>query len=142
MGRVQLRKVPGWVARRRRLAGELNASFRKLPGLRVTTPGPDCVHAYYKYYAFVRPEALRYGWDRDRIVAEIMARGVQCFQGSCSEVYLEKAFPTEWRPVRRLPVARELGETSLMFLVHPTLTDEYISKTCEVVSLVMNAATR
>jgi dTDP-4-amino-4,6-dideoxygalactose transaminase len=100
-------------------------------------------HAWYRAYAFVRPEALAEGWSRDRIMNEIVARGVPCYSGSCSEVYLEKAFDnTPWRPAERLPVAKELGETSLMFLTHPTLTATEISKTCEVIREVMGLACR
>jgi dTDP-4-amino-4,6-dideoxygalactose transaminase len=83
---------------------------------------------------------LRPGWNRDRIVEAINAEGVPCFTGSCSEIYLEQAFPTAWRPKHPLPVARELGETSLMFLVHPTLTEEAIHATCTTVEKVMRAA--
>lgn len=72
----------------------------------------------------------------------LVARGVPAFSGSCSEVYLEKAFDnTGWRPTIRLPNAVELGETSLMFLVHPTLTDKEIELTCEVLAQVMREAT-
>ena len=79
----------------------------------------------------------------DRIVAETIARGVPCYQGSCSEIYLERAFDhVPGRPRERLPVARELGETSLMFLVHPTLTDENVAKTCDVLRDVMAMAQR
>lgn len=57
-----------------------------------------------------------------------MERGVWCYQGSCSEVYLEKAFDrVPGRPSKRLPMAKELDETNLMFLVHPTLTSEEIN---------------
>jgi dTDP-4-amino-4,6-dideoxygalactose transaminase len=124
IGRVQLGKLPQWVAARRRNAGILTSYFQPLDAVRVTVPPPEVGHSYYKYYAFVRPERLKSGWDRDRIVAEVNARGVPCFSGSCSEIYLEKAFPPELRPPQRLPVARELGETSIMFLVHPTLNEE------------------
>ena len=80
-------------------------------------------------------------WDRDRIASEINAGGVPCFQGSCSEVYLEKAFDnTGWRPDERLPVARELGETSLMFLVHPGLTADEIQRTCDALTEVITLA--
>jgi len=142
VGRAQLRKLPEWVAIRRSFAEDLQSCFRSIPGLRVTTPSDDYQHSYYKYYVFVRPEMLREGWTRDRILKEITFEGIQCFQGSCSEIYLERAFPPEWRPERPLPVARELGETSLMFLVHPTLSSEYIAKTCDVVVNVMQSATR
>ena len=142
IGRLQLRKLPKWVEQRRKYAAMLSACFDELKGLRVTTPPGHIGHSYYKYYAFVYPDALRAGWNRDRILAEIVARGISCFSGSCSEIYLEKAFPVEWRPTNRLPVARELGETSLMFLVHPTLKDEDIARICEVGKQVMQESTR
>ena len=100
------------------------------------------MHAQYKLYAYVRPERLAPGWTRDRIIESINAQGVPCYQGSCSEVYLEKAFDgTGWRPAERLPVARMLGETSVMFLVHPTLTEKEIEKTVQVVAEVLQEAT-
>jgi dTDP-4-amino-4,6-dideoxygalactose transaminase len=100
-----------------------------------------CAHAHYKCYVYVQPDHLAPGWSRDRIVENINAQGVPCFQGSCSEVYLEKAFDnTGWRPAERLPVARELGETALMFLVHPTLSQAELDKTCEVIGRVLQEA--
>jgi dTDP-4-amino-4,6-dideoxygalactose transaminase len=141
VGRVQLRKLPQWLSVRRKYAQILTNQFATLPGLRVTVPPKHIEHAYYKYYAFVRPEALRPEWTRDRIIEAINAEGIPCFSGSCSEIYLERAFLPEWRPRERLAVARELGETSLMFLVHPTLTEEHIHDTCATVEKVMSATT-
>lgn len=141
IGRLALRKVPGWVKNRRKYAGILNARLAKLPGLRIPLPPPHSYHAYYKYYAFVRPELLRPGWDRDRILQAINSEGVPCLVGSCSEVYREKAFIKERRSGTRLPVVKELGETSLMFLVHPTLKTEDIEHACSVVENVMASAT-
>jgi dTDP-4-amino-4,6-dideoxygalactose transaminase len=100
-----------------------------------------CAHAHYKCYVYVKPELLAPGWNRDRIIEAIVSEGVPCYQGSCSEVYLEKAFDgTGWRPEERLPVAKALGETSIMFLVHPTLTQAEVDKTSEVVRRVMGQA--
>ncbi|MOA39112.1 hypothetical protein D3C78_1608620 [compost metagenome] len=111
--------------------------------MRVPTVPQDNVHAHYKCYVYVQPGQLAEGWSRDRIVEAIGAKGVPCFQGSCSEVYLEKAFDgTGWRPQERLPVARALGETSIMFLVHPTLTAAEIDKTCTAIAQVLTAASR
>jgi hypothetical protein len=141
VGRIQLKKLPQWLSVRRKYAQILTDEFAAMPGLRVTVPPKHIEHAYYKYYAFVRPEALRPGWTRDRIIEGIKAEDIQCFSGSCSEIYLEKAFPPEWRPQERLAAARELGETSLMFLVHPTLTEEHIRATCAAVEKVMSIAT-
>jgi hypothetical protein len=142
IGRLQLRKLPGWLETRQEYASQLNACFAELPGLRVTLPPSHIGHAYYKHYVFVRPSALRSDWNHDRILAEITAQGIACFAGSCSEIYLEKAFHADMRPKERLPVARELGETSLMFLVHPTLKPEDIARTCEIVRQVMLKASR
>ncbi len=140
IGRVALRKVAAWVETRRRNAAILTDSFANIPALRVAVPPADIRHSYYKYYAFVRPERLREGWDRDRIIQAVTAGGVPCFSGSCSEIYLEKAFPAAWRPKDRLAVARELGETSLMFLVHPTLDEKHMRAACNVVEKIMKAA--
>lgn len=142
LGRLQLRKLPEWVQARRRNAAILSAEFQKLPALRLTLPPADIGHSYYKYYAFVRPERLNSGWDRDRIVAEITARGVPCFSGSCSEIYLERAFPPEMRPDSRLPIAQELGQTSLMFVVHPTLNEADMEWMASVAGDVLRRASR
>jgi dTDP-4-amino-4,6-dideoxygalactose transaminase len=141
IGRIQLRKLPEWTATRTRNAQTIFSIAKKHKALRVPEVSKDAVHAFYKAYVFVEPHHLRDGWTRDRIIHEINAHGVPCYQGSCSEVYLEKAFDTApGRPVNRLPVAKELGETSLMFLVHPTLTDQEINKTCDVLDTVMREA--
>ena len=142
IGRTQLRKLPEWTSARRRNAAILMARLRNCAGLRVTAPPDEIGHAYYKYYCFVRSECLRTGYDRDRILAAINAEGVPCFSGICSEIYLEKAFPRAMRPATRRAVARELGETSLMFQVHPTLGEQDMLDTCEAVEKVMRAAVR
>jgi dTDP-4-amino-4,6-dideoxygalactose transaminase len=101
----------------------------------------DIEHAAYKCYVFVEPRALKPDWSRDRILDEISALSVPCYSGSCSEVYLERAFDdTGWRPQERLPVARVLGDTSLMFLVHPGLKANEIERTCAALDQVMSQA--
>ncbi len=141
IGRIQLQLMPEWHQARKANAAAILAACAESSALRVPQVPSEIEHAWYRAYAFVRPEQLKSGWTRDRIMSEIVARGVPCFSGSCSEVYLEKAFDgTDWRPTERLPVARELGETSLMFLTHPTLTSQEIEKTCQVVREVMSDA--
>jgi hypothetical protein len=142
IGRAQLRKLPEWTAQRQRNAAVLTERFSRIPALRVTPPSTEIGHAYYKYYAFVRPEALKDEWNRDRLMAAINAEGIPCMSGSCSEIYLESAFPKGWRPDERLPAAQELGETSLMFLVHPTLTEADMADICRAVEKVFAIAQR
>ena len=143
IGRIQLRRMDDWIARRRTNARRISQAAQLHACVRVPEPPTHVDHAAYKHYMFVRPEALREGWSRDRIIQEITVRGVPCYQGSCSEIYLEKAFEgSGYRPSQRLPNARQLGETSLMFLVHPTLTPAELDKTCAVVSDVLTQALR
>lgn len=141
IGRVILRKLPAWSARRRANADILRAAMAPFAAVRVPTAPDHMTHAEYKLYAYVEPDALAAGWDRDRIMAAINAEGVPCFSGSCSEIYREKAFDG-MRPDERLPVARELGDTSLMFLVHPTITDEDAAEYATAITKVLEAATR
>lgn len=141
IGRVILRKLDGWVEQRRANAHYLSERFRQIPALRVPEVPAHLYHAYYKYYVYVRPERLKPGWSRDRIMQTVSEMGIPCMSGSCSEVYLEKAFTRRgWQPAERLPVARELGETSLMFLVHPTLGQAHMQATADAVEQVMEQA--
>ena len=141
IGRLQLQRLPEWTAARTRNALQLAAALADLPAVRVPLPAEGLVHAWYKFYAFVQPEALAAGWSRDRILAEITEAGYPAFSGSCSEIYLEKCFKDAGlAPAERLPVARQLGETSLMFLVHCTITPEQMAGYAEVVRAVVRRA--
>ncbi|QOR39285.1 DegT/DnrJ/EryC1/StrS aminotransferase family protein [Billgrantia diversa] len=141
IGRLQLRRLTEWSEKRRYHAQRIWEAAKECSGLRVPTPPEYIQHAAYKCYVFVEPETLAGGWDRDRIIDQIVSRGVPCYSGSCSEIYLEKAFEgTGWKPPEGLPVARELGRTSLMFLCHPTLTEAELDLTCRVLSEVMSLA--
>ncbi|WP_338570535.1 DegT/DnrJ/EryC1/StrS aminotransferase family protein [Pseudomonas canadensis] len=141
IGRIQLRRMADWQRVRLANAQRIWARASGLHGLRVPEVAENSRHAGYKCYVFVEPLALKPGWDRDRIQNEIMARGIPCYSGSCSEVYLEKAFDgTPYRPADRLPVAKDLGETSLMFLIHPTLTAVELERSCDVLAEVMGQA--
>lgn len=142
IGRIQLRRMREWSQSRISNAQKIWKAASSFPALRVPVVPEHITHAAYKCYVFVRPEMLQRNWSRDRIVSEINAAGVPCYIGSCSEVYLEKAFESSgFQPAMRLPVARLLGETSIMFLVHPTLTPDQISKSCTVLQGVIRAGT-
>ncbi len=141
VGRSMLRKLPDWLVTRRRHASVLNGHLGRMPELRISIPPRTVQHSYYKYYAFVRPERLRDGWSRDRIVQALQAEGIPCGSGICPEIYREKAFETRrLGPARRLTTAKQLGETSLMLPVHPTLTRTDILDMCRALQKVLAAA--
>ena len=137
IGRIQLRRMSEWTQKRYENAQQLFDVFKKSPYFTVHEPSVDYQHAYYKCYVQVNTDALPEGWSRDRIMHELNSLNVPCFSGSCSEVYLERAFDdTPWRPQQRLVNAQKLGETSLMFLVHPTLSNENMNTVLEAIQKV------
>jgi len=141
IGRIQLTRMADWTRMRMANCNLIWAEAGKYKGLRVPVVPDDIGHAGYKCYVFIEPAGLKPGWDRDRIMAAIIEQGVPCLSGSCSEVYLEKCFQDlSLVPEERLTVAHELGETSLMFLVHPSLTEAEMAKTVEVLAGVMAEA--
>ena len=137
IGRLALKKLPAWLQARQSHATTLNRCLRGYPFFRCEEPPQGVEHAYYKYYFFVRPEKLPSTWTRDRVLSEIQNEGIPCFTGSCSEIYLEKAFTDrDWQPAARFKNARELGETSLMLQVHPTLTPANLEDVCRALDRV------
>ncbi len=151
IGRIQLKLMANWTKKRNQNQNIIWSTAKNLKGIRVPNfkcsdcteqcVSSDCVHAAYKCYIFIESHKLNDGWTRDKIIDAIVKKGVPCFSGSCSEVYLEKAFDgTGYRPERRLPFAKELGETSIMFLIHPTLSDLEMKLTCNALTDIMNLA--
>ena len=156
IGRIQLKKMAEWTKIRTQNAKILRDALTQFAGeqqfLRIPdikfhqVMGSDSVHAYYKYYVYVRPENLPENINRDSILNALNEKKIPCFSGSCSEVYLEKAFDNHpSRPNARLTVAKELGETSLMFLIHPTLTTNEMqtiaNTTVDMLTTLFNANT-
>ena len=140
IGRIQLTKMVEWTQKRSKNMQQILAAFDASPYFTVNSPSEDYVHACYKCYVQVNLEQLPEAWSRDRIMQEINALNVPCFSGSCSEVYLEHAFDdTPWRPEQRLVNAQQLGETSLMFLVHPTLSAQSIEATVNAIQQVIES---
>lgn len=138
LGRIQLTRMAEWTKKRNDNMSTILGVFENSAYFVVNRPSNDYVHAAYKCYVQVNQAALPQGWSRDRIMHEINELGVPCYSGSCSEVYLEKAFDgTPWRPISRLVNAQQLGETSLMFLVHPTLSEENINQTVSTIRAVI-----
>lgn len=138
IGRIQLKRMPEWKQKRNKNMDRILSTFEGTPYFTVFKPSSDYVHAAYKCYVQVNVDKLPANWSRDRIMQVINEQGIPCYSGSCSEIYLEKAFDnTPWRPKVRLPNAKKLGENSLMFLVHPTLSDESLEKTCSAIKYVI-----
>ena len=140
LGLAQLERLPQWLERRRRHGQRMTEALRQHPALEVPLPRDDEEPAYYRFYAFVRPQALREDWSRGRMMEAIAAEGVPCFVGSCGQVHREVAF-AEHRPAAPLEVAARLEQTSLAWLVHPTLEDSDIDDAIAATEKVLAEAT-
>ena len=138
IGRIQLKKVEEWRILRSENANAIIDVFKKYDSL-IRIPKVEDIfdHAWYKLYVYVKTNCLGKNWNRDRIIAEINELSIPCYSGSCPEIYLEKAFDECFRPKERLNNAKELGLTSLMFLVHPNLSKSDIKNTCNAIDIVL-----
>ena len=143
IGRIQLKKLDRWIDQRTHLSNIFNNAFKDLDGLRIALPPSHIKHAYYKYYVFTEPEKLKSDKDRDFIMNSLNDMGIACYSGSCSEIYKEKAFDKMFSDKRpSLKIAKELGETSLMFLVHPTIHEDDIYKICDKTEKIIKECQR
>ena len=141
IGRIQLRRMTDWQKKRAENEKKIRDVCERHSICRLPKISEEIVHAYYKAYIYIEPNQLASGWSRDRIMDEINSKGVPCYQGSCSEIYREKAFENlGYAPNERLPNAKKLGETSLAFLIHPTLTSVEMEEMCKVIDGVMSEA--
>ena len=146
IGKIALKRLPEWVEARQANAACLNAGLAEVEGLEVLTPPENYTHSYYKYYVNVSRESLAGEFTRDDIVTCLQAEGIPCGSGLCCEIYNEKAISdSEFALESPLPVAKDLGERAIMFMVHPTLDasdmDDIITA-CEKVMRSVNEAAR
>ena len=142
IGLIQLKRLKSWVEKRRANASQLLDVIKTLPGIQVFEPSSDYYHAYYKFYATLVPEELKSDWNRARIIETLASQGIPCFEGSCSEIYKEQAFiKAGLAPEQPMPKAKKLGETSLMFLVDPTITHNNLEKMLKAIMAVFQEAT-
>ena len=138
IGRKQLVKLPHWLERRMENANMLINRLSSNCLVRFSTVPSNYKHAYYKLYCYIQKDFLKHGWTRDRIIKEINKLGVPCYSGSCSEIYLEKAFSNlKPYPKDRLTVAKALGEASLMLPIDHTVSSESIIFIADVVESVL-----
>lgn len=143
LGLVQIGRLPEWRHIRSRNAHILAEALVDDPMFRVPLPSPGIAHAYYRFYVFLRLDALASGWSRDRILDEIKAAGFQALTGSCPEIYHERVFTDQGLgPSAPLPVAQELGETSLAFLVDPAQTEDKLMELAHVLKTISRQAVR
>jgi len=144
IGRIQLKKIKNWTKKRNENALEIIKTLKKFPKIIfVPEPSKKYTHAYYRLYAYLKINGLAKNWTRNKIIKELNAEQIPCFSGSCPEIYLEEAFiKNNLSPKKRLPNAKILGETSLCFLVHPTIIKKDMNFLINNLNAVLTKASR
>ncbi len=143
IGRNQLKRLSKWHSIRKRNATLLTTKLSNLSLLRIPLVPEGIDHAWYKFTAYIVLNQLSSGWTRERIISEITKLGYPAFSGSCGEIYLEKCFKdANLGPKERLPIAKELGETSITFLVHPTISIEQMEDYSNCIIKVIKKASK
>ena len=140
IGILQLKKLGKWHNFRKRNAMVLYEKLKEIDIVRINLPKKNFSHAWYKFYCFIIPENLKSDWSRTRIIQEINKLGYPAFHGSCSEIYLEKCFKEIDKEPNGTPISKKLGETSLMFLVHPTINIQIMHRYAEAIYKVLKDA--
>lgn len=143
IGRLQLTRLDSWLKERRRNAALLRDALRDIGNLRIPAPAENIRHAYYRFYVFLDGEKLHSDWNRARIIDALRAGGIPCDHGVCPEIYREPAYrAAPGRKRTRLPGARELGETSIAFPVHPGIGAELMEAMAHSMCAVLTRAMR
>ncbi|MGB5778532.1 MAG: polysaccharide biosynthesis protein [Allopontixanthobacter sediminis] len=122
IGRVQLRKLPGWLAARSRNAALLSEMLENHRLIKTPRPPANIRHAWYKYYVMLADGIERPAVERGRIIESLIAQGIPCGSGSCPDMSRELGV-SSCHPRRdgELATARRVGERTIMLAVDHTL---------------------
>jgi dTDP-4-amino-4,6-dideoxygalactose transaminase len=144
IGKIQIDRLNQWIDLRNRNALILYDYLKDIPCIRIPMPDKNIQSAWYKFYVYLEFQKLNLGWDRNRIIRELNQKNFPAFYGSCSEIYMEKGLKNYKISgnKKRLKNAEELGKTSLMFLVHPTITYEQITNYAKNIRIILTNASK
>ena len=122
VGPVQLRRLDGLIAERRRLAEQRTQMLQGCPGLILPREPEGYVHSYYMYSTLVSREWA--GEKRDRLMAVLKDEyGVSCGVFN-PPVHQAVPFIKRHTEGQELPVSEEIGQRLLCPPIHPCMSDE------------------
>ena len=138
IGIIQLKKLSQWTKDREKNAKIIINRVKNIKCVRSPLPNSNIQNAWYKLYIYIRSEFLKKDWNRDKILNEINNMGYPAGSGSCGELYLEKAFRDNgFKNFIPLKNARELEQSSIMLLIHPTIKDTEIKNYASAIESVL-----
>ena len=127
IGLVQLKKLDGWVARRRQNARFLTKALDGLEGLVPPSEGPGRTHSFYQYVVRAEPG---FPLTRDEIVQTLADEGIGCRPSYPMPLYKQKAL-RDRKVFGRCPVAEQVVGRLFEIPVHPGLTSEDLDRIAE-----------
>jgi len=132
VGRAQLERLAGSVARRRELAARYAVLLGGLAG--VTLPvEPEWARSNWQAYAVRLDDAI----DRDEVVQRMRERGVATKPGVMC-IHRESAYPPEaWRAGSDLTQGERAQDHGLQLPLHPGLTDDEQDRVVEALTEVL-----
>ncbi|MBT0667225.1 DegT/DnrJ/EryC1/StrS family aminotransferase [Novosphingobium profundi] len=135
LGRCQLAKLEGWLARRRENAEALHRALAGIPGLTLPAPPPHVRHAWYKFYVQLDEDQAR---RRMAIIAALHERGIPAGSGACPDMSREHALARwPWRSDAGLATAQALGQRTLMFPCDQTLAASDMARMADALAQVL-----
>jgi perosamine synthetase len=117
LGLSQLRKLPGWLERRREIARQYDEALATLPGVRPLATRPDSDHAFHLYVVRVNPS------HRARVFAALRTAGIGV-NVHYIPVHLHPYYRRRFGTGPGLcPVAESAYEQVLSLPIFPRMTD-------------------
>ena len=136
LGLSQLKKVDGWLERRRDIAARYGEALRLMPEIELPVVRPDCEPAWHLFIILLNLEKLRVG--RAEVFRALRAENI-----GVNVHYV----PVPWHPYYRnlgyepgnWPVAEGAYERMLSLPIFPTMSDFDVNDVIEALDKVMRA---
>ena len=116
IGLEQLRKLEGFLARRKEIARRYDEAFRPLPGVQVPANPAYAAHAYQSYAIRLLPGCPV---ERDQLLRDLAAAGISCRRG-IPPIHLEPLYRDRFGPAS-LPVTEDVAARSVFLPIFTSL---------------------
>ena len=94
-----------------------------------------CIHAFYRLNLFIDKNKIK----QNQLIQQLHKNKINCGVGSCPEIYREKIFKKlKLYPKKRLPNAKLLGETSIMFPINPNKSLKEVKSEINLIKKIFN----
>ena len=132
LGLHQLRKLPGFHARRRQIVERYNSAFRSYPELCEPTERDDVGHAWHLYVLRLDPEGLEL--TRNQFISELHERKIGC-SVHFIPIHLHAYYRDKYRyRPEDFPVANREYQRVVSLPLSPRMTDQDADDVIEAVA--------